>query len=46
MDARILQEFRAITGDRGLITSQEELKTYECDGLTNFRVLPQAVLCQ
>ena len=44
MDARILQEFRAITGDRGLITSQEELKTYECDGLTNFRVVPQAVL--
>src|ERR1700731_4751203 len=44
VDARILQEFRAITGDRGLITSQEELQTYECDGLTNFRVLPQAVL--
>jgi glycolate oxidase len=44
VDARILQEFRAITGDRGLITSQEELKTYECDGLTNFRVVPQAVL--
>src|SRR5271163_4472849 len=44
VDARILQEFRAVTGDRGLITSQEELKTYECDGLTNFRVVPQAVL--
>ena len=44
VDARILQEFRAVIGDRGLITSQEELKTYECDGLTNFRVLPQAVL--
>jgi glycolate oxidase len=44
VDARILQEFRAITGDRGLITSAEQLHTYECDGLTNFRVLPQAVL--
>ena len=44
VDARILQEFRTVTGDRGLITSQEELKTYECDGLTNFRVVPQAVL--
>jgi glycolate oxidase len=44
VDTRILQEFRAVTGDRGLITSQEELKTYECDGLTNFRVVPQAVL--
>src|SRR6201981_2328367 len=44
VDVRILQEFRAIVGDSGLITSQEELKTYECDGLTNFRVLPRAVL--
>src|SRR6202171_1866822 len=44
VDARILQEFRAVTGDRGLITSQEELKTYECDGLTNLRVVPLAVL--
>ena len=43
MDKRILQEFRSIVGD-GLITSQEQLKTYECDGLTNFRVMPQAVL--
>ena len=44
MDARILEEFRAISGDGGLITSQEGLRTYECDGLTNFRVLPEAVL--
>ena len=44
MDARILQELRAIVGDRGLISSNEELHTYECDGLTNFRVMPQAVL--
>jgi glycolate oxidase len=44
VDPRILQKLRAITGDRGLITSPEQLKTYECDGLTNFRVLPDAVL--
>jgi glycolate oxidase len=44
VDARILQEFRAILGDRGLISSPEQLHTYECDGLTNFRVMPQAVL--
>jgi glycolate oxidase len=44
VDPRILAEFRAITGDRGLITSPEQLKTYECDGLTNFRVMPDAVL--
>lgn len=44
MDSGILQEFRAIVGDRGLISSPDELRTYECDGLTNFRVLPEAVL--
>src|SRR5213594_104898 len=44
MDARILAELRTIVGDRGLISSPEELHTYECDGLTNFRVMPRAVL--
>jgi glycolate oxidase len=44
MDARILQEFRAVVGPLGLISSSEDLHTYECDGLTNFRVLPSAVL--
>jgi len=42
--ARVLQELRAIVGPRGLISSPEELRTYECDGLTNFRVMPLAVL--
>src|SRR5579883_3673489 len=44
VEARIFQEFRDIVGPRGLITSLEDLRTYECDGLTNFRVLPRAVL--
>jgi len=44
VDARIVQEFRAIVGPRGLITSAEELHTYECDALTNFRVMPLGVL--
>jgi glycolate oxidase len=44
IDAHILEEFRAIVDDRGLISSPEELHTYECDGLVNFRVLPRAVL--
>jgi glycolate oxidase len=44
MDARILDELRAIVDSRGLISSPEELHTYECDGLTNFRVMPRAVL--
>jgi glycolate oxidase len=40
----VIEEFRAIVGERGLVTSHEELRTYECDGLTNFRVVPKAVL--
>jgi glycolate oxidase len=43
IESRILDEFRAILGG-GLITDKSQLHTYECDGLTNFRVLPQAVL--
>src|SRR5256885_2348128 len=44
MEARILDEFRTIVGGRGLISSPEELHTYECDGLTKFRVMPRAVV--
>jgi glycolate oxidase len=44
MDARILGQFRAILGNDGVISEPEQLHTYECDGLTNFRVLPAAVL--
>jgi glycolate oxidase len=44
VDARILNELRAIVGPRALITSTEELHTYECDGLTQYRALPQAVV--
>ena len=40
----LLAEFRTVVGDPGLIWSPEELKTYECDGLTNYRVMPLAVL--
>src|SRR3974377_735582 len=44
MDSKLLDNFRAIVGERGLISSDEGLHTYECDGLTNFRVMPLAVL--
>jgi glycolate oxidase len=44
MDRQILDAFRAVLGSGGLITDPHELKTYECDGLTNFRVVPAAVL--
>src|SRR5438046_6600481 len=44
MDPRILDRFRAIVGRDGRLTEPEQLRTYECDGLTNFRVLPSAVV--
>jgi glycolate oxidase len=44
VDASILNELRAIVGARAVVTSTEELHTYECDALTNYRVLPQAVV--
>jgi glycolate oxidase len=44
MDARILDQFRTLVGRSGLISDPDELSTYECDGLTNFRVPPLAVL--
>ena len=44
MDTRILEELRAVVGNGGLITEHDQLKTYECDGLTNFRVIPEAVV--
>src|SRR5436190_2255087 len=44
MEAGILDELPTIVGGGGLISSPEELHTYECDGLTNFRVMPRAVV--
>ncbi len=44
MDQRILDELRAIVGPDGLISESDQLRTYECDGLTNFRIMPAAVL--
>src|SRR5881394_2711406 len=44
MEPRTLDRFRAIVGADGLLTEPEQLRTYECDGLTNFRVVPEAVV--
>jgi glycolate oxidase len=44
VNPKTLQELRGILGPHGLISSSEELRTYECDGLTNFRVIPSAVV--
>ncbi len=44
MNPQFLEELRQIVGDAGLITRPDELRTYECDGLTNFRIVPGAVV--
>ncbi len=44
MDSQLVSEFHSIVGDVGLVTAREELRTYECDGLTLFRVVPELVL--
>lgn len=43
LSASILDELRAAVPG-GLITAASELQTYECDGLTNFRTMPGAVV--
>ncbi|HET7185860.1 MAG TPA: FAD-linked oxidase C-terminal domain-containing protein [Terriglobales bacterium] len=44
MDPLLVRQFRAVVGDAGLISGPEQLRTYECDGLTLFRVAPDLVL--
>jgi glycolate oxidase len=38
-----IAELRRTVGDEGLITARNQLQTYECNGLTNFSVVPAAV---
>jgi glycolate oxidase len=44
LTAQVLNQLGSIVGERGLLTAPEDLRTYECDGLTNFRAVPRAVL--
>jgi glycolate oxidase len=44
MHPRILSEFRSLLGPHAVISSPEELQTYECDALMNYRAVPCAVL--
>jgi len=44
MGPEILSQFRQIVGKDRLICEADQLRTYECDALTNFRVVPKAVL--
>ena len=42
--AKLHEQLRAIVGAANSLIAPEELRTYECDGLTNFRVVPVAVV--
>ena len=44
METHILEELRAVVGEDGLIAEHDQLRTYECDGLTNLRMMPEAVV--
>ena len=41
---QILAELRTILTPTSVISATNQLQTYECDGLTNFRTLPAAVV--
>jgi glycolate oxidase len=43
LDPAALREFEAALAPQQLITGPEQLRTYECDGLTNRRVVPALV---
>jgi glycolate oxidase len=44
LSPQILEELRSVVGREGLLTAPEELRTYECDGLTAYRAVPGAVV--
>src|SRR5271154_1568905 len=45
LNAAILEDLSdAVDGASGLITAANQLQTYECDGLTNLRTVPEAVV--
>src|SRR6476619_7434912 len=43
LSAAVLAEISAVVGDRQVITEPEQLRTYNCDGLTGWRAMPELV---
>ena len=41
---RVIADLRAMTGPEGVISSEDELRAFECDGLNIYRQLPLAVI--
>ena len=40
----LLEALRAIVPGEGVIAAEDELRAYECDGLSAYRALPMAVV--
>jgi glycolate oxidase len=40
----LIRRLEEITGPQGVISERNQLRTYECDGLANFRVVPSVVV--
>ncbi|HVD13608.1 MAG TPA: FAD-linked oxidase C-terminal domain-containing protein [Actinomycetota bacterium] len=40
----LIQRFVDVVGAHGVISERNQLRTYECDGLANFRVVPSVVV--
>src|SRR5215212_10293986 len=41
---QLIETMQEILGPEGVIHKREELRTYECDGLMNYRVIPDLVV--
>ena len=40
----LIRRFTDVVGPQGVISERNQLRTYECDGLANFRVVPSVVV--
>src|ERR671917_2797559 len=41
---QLIRTFESTLGEEGVISDREQLRTYECDGLMNYRVIPDLVV--
>ncbi|MGH3089328.1 MAG: FAD-linked oxidase C-terminal domain-containing protein [Rubrobacteraceae bacterium] len=41
---KLIRTMQGILGEEGVIHEREQLRTYECDGLMNYRVIPDLVV--
>jgi glycolate oxidase len=44
LDPRIVAEIRETVGPQGVFTAEEQLRTYETDGLASYRQMPALVV--